>query len=242
MASAACWIVNGGIAEQLTRVVSGLPRDTRDGHPPRRTIVFMTVSGEEEGLWGSDYYASHPVFPLNKTTIDLNTDMIGRVDPNRKIGDSMNYVYVIGHDKLSSDLPISRQAVAKHLATLGRAGLVSESHRGREHRFELDPRPLADAAAWLTSVGAEWDTKLADLQRFFHRALIDLVDDGMSVRVVLEAAKPEQALVIPQAAIQSRPADANWFIRWFWRQLNTEDRDEQMAWLHLVPRAVAYPA
>jgi DNA-binding transcriptional ArsR family regulator len=66
---------------------------------------------------------------------------------------------------LAAELPISRQAVAKHLATLGRAGLVSESHRGREHRFELDPRPLADAAAWLTTVGAEWDSRLADLQR-----------------------------------------------------------------------------
>jgi DNA-binding transcriptional ArsR family regulator len=66
---------------------------------------------------------------------------------------------------LAAELPISRQAVAKHLATLGRAGLVSESRHGREHRFVLDPRPLADAAAWLTTVGAEWDTRLADLQR-----------------------------------------------------------------------------
>jgi DNA-binding transcriptional ArsR family regulator len=66
---------------------------------------------------------------------------------------------------LAAELPISRQAVAKHLATLGRAGLVSESHHGREHRFELDPRPLADAATWLTTVGAEWDRRLADLQK-----------------------------------------------------------------------------
>ena len=66
---------------------------------------------------------------------------------------------------LAAELPISRQAVAKHLATLGRAGLVSQSKRGRESLFELDPRPLADAATWLTSVGAEWDTRLADLQR-----------------------------------------------------------------------------
>ena len=66
---------------------------------------------------------------------------------------------------LAAELPISRQAVAKHLATLGRAGLVSQSRHGREQRFELDPRPLADAAAWLTTVGAEWDTRLADLQR-----------------------------------------------------------------------------
>jgi Zn-dependent M28 family amino/carboxypeptidase len=64
----------------------------------------MTVSGEEKGLWGSDYYTSHPVFPLNKTSVDLNIDMVGRIDPARKYGDSTNYVYTIGEDKLSSDL------------------------------------------------------------------------------------------------------------------------------------------
>ena len=74
------------------------------GFGPRRTIVFMTVSGEEEGLWGSEYYSDHPVFPLDSTTVDLNTDMIGRVDPGRNYGDSMNYIYVIGDDKLSTDL------------------------------------------------------------------------------------------------------------------------------------------
>ena len=70
---------------------------------------------------------------------------------------------------LAAELPISRQAVAKHLATLGRAGLVSQSRRGRESLFELDPRPLADAATWLMSVGAEWDSRLADLQRLLQR-------------------------------------------------------------------------
>jgi DNA-binding transcriptional ArsR family regulator len=70
---------------------------------------------------------------------------------------------------LAAELPISRQAVAKHLATLGRAGLVQQSRRGRESLFELDPRPLADAATWLTTVGAEWDTRLADLQRLLDR-------------------------------------------------------------------------
>ncbi|MEO9021112.1 MAG: M28 family peptidase [Ginsengibacter sp.] len=86
-----------------------------EGHGPRRTVVFMTVSGEEKGLWGSEYYSDHPVFPLDKTTVDLNTDMIGRIDPNRKYGDSTNYVYVIGNDKLSSDLdPISKSVNEKY--------------------------------------------------------------------------------------------------------------------------------
>ena len=75
-----------------------------DGHPPRRTILFMTVSGEEKGLWGSEYYSDHPLFPLDKTSVDLNTDMIGRIDTERKTADSLNYVYVIGHDKLSTEL------------------------------------------------------------------------------------------------------------------------------------------
>ena len=74
------------------------------GYGPRRTLVFMTVSGEEKGLWGSRYYSDNPVFPLDKTSADLNTDMIGRIDTERKSGDTLNYVYVIGHDKVSSEL------------------------------------------------------------------------------------------------------------------------------------------
>jgi hypothetical protein len=76
----------------------------QNGNGPRRTMVFMTVSGEEKGLWGSNYYTNHPLFPLDKTTVDLNIDMIGRTDSSRHQGDSSNYVYVVGDDKLSSDL------------------------------------------------------------------------------------------------------------------------------------------
>ncbi len=75
-----------------------------EGHGPRRTILFMTVSGEEKGLWGSEHYSDNPLFPLDKTSVDLNTDMIGRIDTERKTADTLNYVYVIGHDKLSSEL------------------------------------------------------------------------------------------------------------------------------------------
>ena len=85
----------------------------KKGKSPRRTIVFMTVSGEEKGLWGSQYYSEHPIFPLEKTTADLNTDMIGRVDTERLTADSLNYIYVIGHDKLSSDLPVINETANK---------------------------------------------------------------------------------------------------------------------------------
>ena len=82
-----------------------------EGYRPRRTIVFMTVSGEEKGLWGSEYYSDHPFYPLDKTSVNLNTDMVGRIDTERKTADSLNYVYVIGHDKLSSELPIINEGV-----------------------------------------------------------------------------------------------------------------------------------
>jgi Peptidase family M28/PA domain len=83
----------------------------KDGFKPRRTLVFMTVSGEEKGLWGSEYYSDHPIYPLDKTTVDLNTDMVGRVDTERLTADSLNYVYVVGHDKISSDLPIINEGM-----------------------------------------------------------------------------------------------------------------------------------
>jgi Peptidase family M28/PA domain len=89
-----------------------------EGHGPRRTIVCMTVSGEEKGLWGSEYYSDHPVYPLEKTSVDLNTDMVGRIDTERKSGDTLNYVYVIGHNKLSSDLAPINEGVNKQSTNL----------------------------------------------------------------------------------------------------------------------------
>ncbi len=90
----------------------------KKGNGPRRSIIFLTVSGEEKGLWGSQYYSEHPLYPLANTTVDLNTDMVGRVDTERKTGDTTNYVYVIGHDKLSSDLPIINEGVNKKYTNL----------------------------------------------------------------------------------------------------------------------------
>lgn len=86
------------------------------GKGPRRSILFMTVSGEEKGLWGSEYYSNHPVYPLEKTTVDLNIDMIGRIgEEYLKDRDSINYVYVIGDDKLSTDLtPITDEINKKY--------------------------------------------------------------------------------------------------------------------------------
>ena len=98
---------DGSGTTSVLQIATAFAKAAKGGHGPRRTMVFMTVSGEEKGLWGSEYYTDHPVFPLDSTSIDLNIDMVGRIDPDYK-GDSLNYVYTIGEDKLSSDLlPIS---------------------------------------------------------------------------------------------------------------------------------------
>lgn len=74
----------------------------KDGNGPRRSLLFMTVTGEEKGLLGSEYYSDNPVWPLDLTVANLNIDMIGRVDPAHEESDP--YVYVIGSDRLSLDL------------------------------------------------------------------------------------------------------------------------------------------
>jgi DNA-binding transcriptional ArsR family regulator len=70
---------------------------------------------------------------------------------------------------LAAELPISRQAVTKHLATLGGAGLVRSRRDGRETVYELQPAPLAEAATWIAGVGAEWEHRLARLQRLLGK-------------------------------------------------------------------------
>ena len=76
----------------------------KEGFRPRRSILFMTVSGEEKGLLGSKYYVNHPIFPLANTVANLNTDMIGRTDEKHDSLGIREYVYIIGSDKLSTAL------------------------------------------------------------------------------------------------------------------------------------------
>ncbi len=98
---------------QLAKVFS---EAKKDGKGPRRSILFMTVTGEEKGLLGSEYYSENPVFPLDKTVVDLNIDMVGRRDPQHK--DSAPYVYVIGSDKLSTELHKLSEDVNKKYTNL----------------------------------------------------------------------------------------------------------------------------
>lgn len=86
----------------LLEIAQAFMQAKKEGKGPRRSIVFMAVSGEEKGLLGSEYYTDHPIIPLDQTIANLNIDMVGRIDDDHK--NDSNYVYVIGSDKLSSEL------------------------------------------------------------------------------------------------------------------------------------------
>ncbi len=84
-----------------------------EGFGPRRSVLIMAVSGEEKGLLGSKYYTDNPIYPLKNTVANLNIDMIGRLDDWH---DTANYVYLIGSDRLSTDLHnISEEVNKKYI-------------------------------------------------------------------------------------------------------------------------------
>jgi DNA-binding transcriptional ArsR family regulator len=86
-------------------------------------------------------------------------------DPTRReVLQSLSQRPDLTASRLAGELPITRQAVAKHLAALQRAGLVEAHRDGRETHYVLTPAPLADAMVWMAAVGASWDQRLARLE------------------------------------------------------------------------------
>lgn len=97
----------------LLELAQAFSRAKNAGNGPRRSILFMTVTGEEKGLLGSKFFVENPIFPLSKIVCNLNIDMIGRTDPAHE--GKPDYIYLIGSDKLSSELhQISEQANNEH--------------------------------------------------------------------------------------------------------------------------------
>ncbi|MPZ79405.1 MAG: metalloregulator ArsR/SmtB family transcription factor [Actinophytocola sp.] len=70
---------------------------------------------------------------------------------------------------LAARLPVSRQAIVKHLAVLDRAGLVEGHKQGREMRYTVRPEPLGAAARWMSAVAVRWDARLAAIKRIAER-------------------------------------------------------------------------
>ncbi len=101
----------------LLEIAEAFKKASEAGKGPKRSIIFLHVTGEENGLLGSQYYTDvDPIAPLSKTVANLNIDMIGRTDPKRS-GDR-NYIYLIGSDKLSTELHALSEDVNKTYANL----------------------------------------------------------------------------------------------------------------------------
>lgn len=93
---------NGSGTSALLEIMETLAEAKKEGKGPRRNVVCLLFTGEEKGLLGSKYYVQNPVIPLAETTVDINIDMIGRIDKHHTASD--HYIYVIGSNRLSSDL------------------------------------------------------------------------------------------------------------------------------------------
>lgn len=87
----------------------------KTGNGPKRSILFLHVTGEEHGLHGSRFYAENPVFPIKNTVVNLNIDMIGRDDPENR---GKDYVYLIGSEMLSKELKIISEDANKRTTNL----------------------------------------------------------------------------------------------------------------------------
>lgn len=95
----------------ILEIAEAFVKAKKDGYTPKRSILFLNVTGEEKGLVGSKFYTDEPIFPLENTVANLNIDMIGRIDPAHEGND--NYIYLIGSDKLSTDLHKLSETVNK---------------------------------------------------------------------------------------------------------------------------------
>jgi DNA-binding transcriptional ArsR family regulator len=71
---------------------------------------------------------------------------------------------------IAAALPVTRQAVTKHLSALADAGLVTATRHGREKLYQLSPRPLTDAVSWMADLGGRWDERLAALREHVSAA------------------------------------------------------------------------
>lgn len=94
---------DGSGTVSMLEIAEAFQKAVEDGKGPKRSIVFLHVTGEEKGLLGSKYYTDNPLYPLANTIANLNIDMVGRTDPKRK-SSNPDYIYLIGSDRLSTEL------------------------------------------------------------------------------------------------------------------------------------------
>jgi len=94
---------NGSGTVSILEIAQAFQSAIKDGIRPKRSIVFLHVSGEEEGLLGSEYYVNNSLYPIENTFVNINLDMIGRTDPTRGYEEE-DYIYSIGSDRITKKL------------------------------------------------------------------------------------------------------------------------------------------
>lgn len=91
-------------------------------------------------------------------------------DPTRRaVFERLNSKGPASASRLASELPVSRQAIAKHLTVLDSVGLVARAEKGREVVYSASVRPLSEVTAWLEEIGASWDVRLDRLKESFQQ-------------------------------------------------------------------------
>ncbi|WP_130287959.1 M28 family metallopeptidase [Aquimarina brevivitae] len=95
---------DGSGTVSLLEIAEAFKLAKEKGVGPKRSILFLHVTGEEKGLYGSKFYTENPIFPLENTIANLNIDMVGRIDEAHNSKEKQNYIYLIGSDRLSTEL------------------------------------------------------------------------------------------------------------------------------------------
>lgn len=107
---------NGSGTSSILEIAQAFKIAQQQGYGPKRSILFLHFTGEEEGLYGSRYYIEHPIFSLQNTVANLNIDMIGRVDKLHT--EQPNYIYLIGSDRISTELHYISEVANKEFTQL----------------------------------------------------------------------------------------------------------------------------
>lgn len=122
----------------VLEIANAFIRAKQSGHGPKRSILFLHLTAEESGLFGSRYYVNHPIYALENTVANLNIDMIGRVDRNYQEQQNQNYIYLIGSDRLSTELHYISEAANEQFTNLTLDYKYNDENDSNQYYYRSD--------------------------------------------------------------------------------------------------------
>ena len=174
-------VVNNGADDDgsgtvaLLELAEAFMKAKKEGNGPKRSILIMPVSGEEKGLLGSQYYVENPVFPLKNTVVDLNIDMIGRIDEFHKKSD---YVYLIGADKISQELHDVSEAANRTYSKLDLDYTFNKDSDPNRFYYRSDHYNFAKSGIpvifYFTGVHEDYHKPTDDIEKIMFPKLADI--------------------------------------------------------------------